>query len=499
MTDEGIIKILLADDQPIIRQRLKSLILTCIGSANISEAGDTPSTLAITREVKPHVIILDISMPGGGGFRAIKTIKQQQPTPVVIVLTNYPYPQYRQRCLENGADYFLDKSSDFERIPALLLEICNEGSDPPPSDHTIRGSPKGEFADEKGFRDKEREKKTKAQLNQEVKELRQQVAELQAAGTKHVRTTEEAERLHYLLVALSHAAQNVQRVHTPGEVYRAVGDEIARLGHHAIIFTLTPERAHLTVAYHTFNSKLLRKAEKLAHLSAEELHLPVEPGSLYNEVINNGDTLFFAFVAERMAQFIPGCSLSLAKRVTSLLGIEQAFYAPLATAGEPYGMLVITGIDLVQADAPAVTAFANQTAIALENARLYQEARSWAAELEQRVEERTAVRGENEEKYITERKRAEQELITSEVRYRRLFETTYDGILILNAETGMILEVNPFLINMLGFSHEQFLGRKIWELGVFKDIAANQANFAKLQQQEYIRYDDLPLETSDGR
>ena len=126
MTDEGIFKILLADDQPIIRQRLKSLILTCIGSANFSEAGDTPSTLAITREVKPHVIILDISMPGGGGFRAIKTIKQQQPTPVVIVLTNYPYPQYRQRCLENGADYFLDKSSDFERIPELLQKIRNE-------------------------------------------------------------------------------------------------------------------------------------------------------------------------------------------------------------------------------------------------------------------------------------------------------------------------------------------------------------------------------------
>ncbi|MCJ7533372.1 MAG: PAS domain S-box protein, partial [Anaerolineales bacterium] len=100
---------------------------------------------------------------------------------------------------------------------------------------------------------------------------------------------------------------------------------------------------------------------------------------------------------------------------------------------------------------------------------------------------------------ITERKRTEQELNTSEVRYRRLFDTAQDGILILNAETGMILDVNPFLIKMLGFSHEQFLGKKIWELGIFKDIAANQANFAKLQQQEYIRYEDLPLETNDGR
>ena len=86
--------------------------------------------------------------------------------------------------------------------------------------------------------------------------------------------------------------------------------------------------------------------------------------------------------------------------------------------------------------------------------------------------------------------------IASELRYRRLFESAKDGILILDAETGMIVDVNPFLIEMLGFSREAFLGKKIWELGFFKDIVANQANFAELQQKEYIRYEDMPLETS---
>ncbi len=90
-------------------------------------------------------------------------------------------------------------------------------------------------------------------------------------------------------------------------------------------------------------------------------------------------------------------------------------------------------------------------------------------------------------------------LIASEVRYRRLFEVAKDGILILDAETGMIDDVYPYLTEMLGYSREQFLEKKIWELGFFKDIVASQANFLELQQKEYIHYEDLPLETVDGR
>ena len=90
-------------------------------------------------------------------------------------------------------------------------------------------------------------------------------------------------------------------------------------------------------------------------------------------------------------------------------------------------------------------------------------------------------------------------LTASELRYRRLFETAKDGILILDAATGMVVDVNPFLINLLGISREIFLGKAIWELGFFKDIVANVDNFAELQQEKYIRYDDKPLKTADGR
>jgi formate hydrogenlyase transcriptional activator len=100
---------------------------------------------------------------------------------------------------------------------------------------------------------------------------------------------------------------------------------------------------------------------------------------------------------------------------------------------------------------------------------------------------------------ITDQKQAEEALDHSEKRYRRLFETAQDGILILDAETGQISDVNPFLVEMLGYSHEDFLGKKLWEIGVFKNIEASKAAFSELQDKGYVRYNDLPLETKDGR
>ena len=100
---------------------------------------------------------------------------------------------------------------------------------------------------------------------------------------------------------------------------------------------------------------------------------------------------------------------------------------------------------------------------------------------------------------ITERKQAEQALRASEVSYRRLFEAAKDGILILEADNGRISDVNPFLLEMLGFSHSELVGKPIWELGPFKDIVSNKAKFVQLQQHGYVRYENLPLETTDGR
>ncbi|MGA8617390.1 MAG: PAS domain S-box protein [Candidatus Sulfotelmatobacter sp.] len=99
----------------------------------------------------------------------------------------------------------------------------------------------------------------------------------------------------------------------------------------------------------------------------------------------------------------------------------------------------------------------------------------------------------------TAHNQAQQALEDSETRYRRLFETAKDGILILDFKTGQIADVNPFLIEMLGYSHGEFVGKKLWEIGPFKDISASRSAFSELQTKGIIRYEDLPLETKDGR
>jgi PAS domain S-box-containing protein len=99
---------------------------------------------------------------------------------------------------------------------------------------------------------------------------------------------------------------------------------------------------------------------------------------------------------------------------------------------------------------------------------------------------------------ITERTRAEASVQTSEVRYRRLFESAKDGIFILDAKSGKIIDANPFMTQLLGYSQQEFLGKELWELGVFSDRSESEAAFRRLHEHGYIRYDHLPLATRRG-
>ncbi len=110
--------------------------------------------------------------------------------------------------------------------------------------------------------------------------------------------------------------------------------------------------------------------------------------------------------------------------------------------------------------------------------------------VERALERETASRGA---------RKVQEMLLASEARYRRLFEAAKDGILILDANSGAIEDVNPFLMEMLGYSRADFIGKQLWELGFFRDTASNKEAFLKLQSEGYIRYDDLPLKTKSGR
>jgi PAS domain S-box-containing protein len=98
-----------------------------------------------------------------------------------------------------------------------------------------------------------------------------------------------------------------------------------------------------------------------------------------------------------------------------------------------------------------------------------------------------------------ERKRLKKMLTASEVRFRRLFETAQDGILIIDADTGQITDSNPFIEGLLGYTAEELGGKNVWELGLFEDIAKSEDAFKELQREGYIRYEDLKLETRDGK
>jgi len=93
----------------------------------------------------------------------------------------------------------------------------------------------------------------------------------------------------------------------------------------------------------------------------------------------------------------------------------------------------------------------------------------------------------------------EQALRASELSYRRLFEAARDGILLLDVDTGRITDVNPFLVELLGFSHDEMVGKTVGELSPFKDVVSNQNMLERLQKDGYVRYENLPLETRDGR
>ena len=115
--------ILIADDSALLRERLIALLNEHDWKGHIFESKDVPTTLAALKKHHPRVIILDLNMPGGGGYKALKQIKTEKQAPIVIIFTNYPQSVYRERCSAAGAEYFLDKSNDFRLIPGLLAGI----------------------------------------------------------------------------------------------------------------------------------------------------------------------------------------------------------------------------------------------------------------------------------------------------------------------------------------------------------------------------------------
>lgn len=277
------------------------------------------------------------------------------------------------------------------------------------------------------------------------------------------RSQDETGRTQRLLLAFSQAAQAVQRARTPDEVYRIVGDEVVRLGYHAMVLSLTPDRASLIISYTTYEPTLFQATTKLTGLPIQDYRLPLVPGSFYQRMITEGGTVFTdrTRTGEIIAESLPGPLRPLVSQLAAMARIEQGITARLTVGGEAHGVLGIFGIGLTEAEVPAVTAFASQTAIALENAR------------------------------------AEEALRQSEEKYRSLYESSRDGIISADME-GHILDVNQAYMDLLGYSKDELRKLAYQQLTPLKwhesdaDIIEHQVlarGYSNEFEKEFIRKD----------
>ena len=126
-------KVFIADDSKIVVDRLADLLRDVRGVEVAGQAGDALEAVRCIRQVNPDAVILDLQMPRGSGLDVLRAIRPDHPGLYVLICTNYAYPQFREECLSAGANYFLDKSTEFEKIPDILRGLLGKVSKTTPA------------------------------------------------------------------------------------------------------------------------------------------------------------------------------------------------------------------------------------------------------------------------------------------------------------------------------------------------------------------------------
>ena len=117
-------RVLIVDDSKIVCERLQQMLIDIVGVEVVGQTYNGEDAIKAIAESKPDAVILDIRLPGISGMEVLKDIREKKLLIKVIILTNYVYPQYREKCKELGADYFFDKSLEFEEIPKMIAELA---------------------------------------------------------------------------------------------------------------------------------------------------------------------------------------------------------------------------------------------------------------------------------------------------------------------------------------------------------------------------------------
>jgi DNA-binding NarL/FixJ family response regulator len=121
-------RVFIADDSEILRVRLIDMLSEIEGIEIVGQAQESLDAIRRIEELNPHIVILDIRMPRTNGIEVLEAIKKDDESPKVIIFTNYPYPQYREKCMNLGADYFFDKSAEFEKLVDTVKYLTQDCS-----------------------------------------------------------------------------------------------------------------------------------------------------------------------------------------------------------------------------------------------------------------------------------------------------------------------------------------------------------------------------------
>ncbi|MCA2001992.1 MAG: diguanylate cyclase [Chloroflexi bacterium] len=240
-----------------------------------------------------------------------------------------------------------------------------------------------------------------------------------------------ASRRRDLLLALSHAAQSIQRARSEEEVYRAVGEQVKSLGGEAALYIYAEGDKKFFLAHTTYAPRILRRVEALIGDEISNYRIAFPSGSVFARCLESGKSLHVRWTRKDVSNALPAPLRSLAEQLAALLNVQQGILAPLCADQKALGLLIVNGSALTEDDAPAVESFAAQIALSLRNVRLSQRMQS---ELAARRHAEAALRVQS-----------------------AALEAAANAIAITD-KTGVIQWVNPAWERLTGYSKEESVG-----------------------------------------
>jgi hypothetical protein len=193
---------------------------------------------------------------------------------------------------------------------------------------------------------------------------------------------EDAARNQHFLEVLNQLAVAMQLARTPADLYRIISDPISQLGYHVLILSLDKDQQNLGITFFSDNVISLESIKNLPDQSISTIRIPIKPGSCFQQVIDQRAPVFCEKLGDIIPEAIPAAQASLSTVIKGELDLQQGIFAPLIVAGVIKGIFLLSGGDLNPADIPFVSAYANQSAVALDKTRLVEQADQWTLDLE---------------------------------------------------------------------------------------------------------------------